>query len=129
LSWVENRILPAVKKNQAASACREAFDLILKKLKTPLSMQEKIQPQLSDSLANQFEAIKLKDEEQMDSELWTTDSLCYLSFNMVQEFRISHQVSYSYLLIVILECRFGFRGTSTLRRTRQLRMMHTFSKS
>jgi ribosomal protein S7 len=97
LSWVENRILPAVKKNQAASACREAFDLILKKLKTPLSMQEKIQPQLSDSLANQVEAIKLKDEEQMDSELWTTDSLCYLSFNMVQEFRISHQVSYSYL--------------------------------
>ena len=60
-------------------------------------MQEKIQPQLSDSLANQVEAIKLKDEEQMDSELWTTDSLCYLSFNMVQEFRISHQVSYSYL--------------------------------
>jgi len=29
----------------------------------------------------------------MDSELWTTESLCYLSFNMVQEFRISHQVS------------------------------------
>ena len=71
----------------------------------------------------------------MDSELWTTESLCYLSFNMVQEFRISHQVSlviiiaHSFLITCdVFECRFGFRGSNSSLRTRQWRVMRTLSK-
>jgi hypothetical protein len=73
--------MPLVKKVPAASQCKEAFDLILKKMKTSMTPNEKIQAQLHEELYKVLDNIKSKDEEAADAELWTTDSLCYLYYN------------------------------------------------
>ena len=45
---------------------------------------------LTDTLVAAFEVIKWKDEETADIELWTTESLCYKQYNIMQEFKIKN---------------------------------------
>lgn len=45
---------------------------------------------MNDKLARQLEEIRHKNEEVADKETWTPESLCYMSFNILQEFKVNN---------------------------------------
>ena len=53
---------------------------------------EKLQPFINQEVLKQLEAIKIKNEENADAELWTPESISFIQYNTLQEFKLKNQV-------------------------------------
>jgi len=84
------RICVAVSKSKACSPHLDTFKLWLRKMKTPakdLKNTDFLLPNLPTEVTLLFEAYDTKDEELADADLWTTESICFRYFNLLQEFK------------------------------------------
>jgi hypothetical protein len=52
-----------------------------------------IQGMLPDKVLKTFDEYDKRDEEMADIDLWTTESICFRYFNLLQEFKTKKQVS------------------------------------
>lgn len=54
---------------------------------------ERIKGQNYPPVSTEIEAIKSKDEEEQDAEVWNSESICYRYYNMLQMFKVNNKVS------------------------------------
>ena len=96
------RIIDSAKRIPAVANFKQAFELAISKMKRPdrLERTDFIQGELTPQITTEIEAIKMKNEEIADAELWSTESLCFTYFNILIQYRTTKQVSSA--------CRFYF---------------------
>lgn len=65
---------------------KSAFELSISKMKRPdkLDRTDFVHPELPPFMHTLFDEIRQKNEEVADPELWTTESLCFNYFNILQ---------------------------------------------
>lgn len=68
--------MPVIKNNY--EGLLPAFELISKKLKTPITAEDRIAGSISEQLHSQMIAIAVRNEEDAEPELWTPESLCFI---------------------------------------------------
>jgi len=83
------RIINVVKKNPQCAELKAAFELQVQKMKRPdkLSPTDFVQPELPPVLIQEFEEIKVRNEELPEAELWNTDSLCFRYYNILHQYK------------------------------------------
>ena len=79
------RILKVVNKIPAMADIKQAFELSLNSMKkSDRSSTDYVQGEIPMILQAEFEAIRKKDEEQSDPELWNPESLSFTYYNTLQ---------------------------------------------
>lgn len=87
------RIIDSAKRIPAVANFKQAFELAISKMKRPdrLERTDFIQGELTPQITTEIEAIKMKNEEIADAELWSTESLCFTYFNILIQYRTTKQ--------------------------------------
>ena len=88
--FIEYQILTLVKKHKVFADHVNEFVAIQKSMKQPVKKIPAILPQ---ELQNKVDQCWAKDEEVLDEELWTPESLCFVQYNVLTEFKIKNAVS------------------------------------
>lgn len=90
------RILTYAARSKSCNPHIEKFKNLAKKMKTAikdLKPTDIIQGMLPDKVLKTFDEYDKRDEEMADIDLWTTESICFRYFNLLQEFKTKKQVS------------------------------------
>jgi hypothetical protein len=77
-----------------------------KKMKTPakdLKQSDFLISTLPNETLRAFDECDKKNDELADADLWTTDSICFRYFNLLQEFKTTKQVSETPTTVLALD--------------------------
>lgn len=91
-----------VKRNKQMAGLKSAFELSLKKMKKPDSLEKTdfVQGEIPVALHDEFEEFKSKNEELPDPELWNTESLSFRYFNTLHQYKATHQLWIEWLRMI-----------------------------
>lgn len=88
-----------------------------------------VNAEIPPQLVAELQEITDKDEEAPDAELWTTDSLCFRYFNILQQYKTTKQVSAPSVVTAHVCCSPGSSGSATCPTRREPSRTTSFRRS